>query len=639
MVGRPLPYHMARRGGGPLLNFYELWDNLRLAEELDPERVRRCLTRYYEIAREAVEAHGGTVEKFVGDAVMAVFGLNQAHGDDAERGLSATLEIRDRVKEDSLLRGSLVLRFGVTTGEVVATRDSTARDFMVTGDVVNTAARLQQSAQPWEIIVGERTARSAAEFEFGPSLEAALKGKNARVAVRALLGRRKRVVAPTRMPLAGRVNELRQLRRLAERALQDREPNIVTIVEPAGAGKTRLVEEFLAWLPKLKPAGPAILHVLPTGRDATYGPSRQLLLQLLGVADDLGPARPGGRIRKLLSELGVERPERIAELLLATADSSLGVNEGRDELLGAWRDVVEASARSAPLVLVLEDLHLASDSALGLLEAAIRIRPPAPLLVIVLARPELHERRPGWPSTELSTTPLDLDPLSDRAVAGLAWHKAGIDAPAIIQLIVKRSAGNPFFASELARAARDRGPIESRAQLKAALHEIPDTVQATVLNRPFSTGWTESQSRNGGCSSLARSSGRCFPLRVPPGSILGWLIPPVLRGAWWPTSSCGGAERTISSRTTWCGRSPTGCFPALSVKCCMRRQPVGWKQVVRMASPTRSLRVTIGRPQQSPPSSNPIRPRRWSSADSPWLGSLRRPPRSRELPCRKLWRT
>jgi predicted ATPase len=235
------------------------------------------------------------------------------------------------------------------------------------------------------------------------------------------------------MPLAGRAEELRRLRRLAERALRDREPNIVTIVEPAGAGKTRMVEEFLAWLPRQVPAGLAIIQVFPTGRDATYGPPRRLLLQLLEVSDDRTPDH---------------------------------------RLLDALREAVEAAARRGPLVLVLEDLHLASDSALAMLEAALQVRPPAALLVLALARPELDERRPGWPTGSLPTTRLELGPLTDLAISELAWHKAGIDSPAIVRLIVKRSAGNPFFASELAHAARDRGPLE-----------IPDTIQATVLNR------------------------------------------------------------------------------------------------------------------------------------------------------------
>jgi class 3 adenylate cyclase len=413
--------------------FADVAGSTRLGEELDPERVRRPLTRFYEIAREVVQAHEGSVEKFIGDAVMAVFGLTRAHGDDGERALSAALEIRDRVRDDKLLGGSLKLRFGVTTGEVVATRDHSARDFMVTGDAVNTAARLYETAEPGEIVVAERTARSAAEFEFGPAREVVLKGKNAPVAVRVLLGRRLRVVPPTRMPLAGRADELRVLRRAAEQALARREPNVVTMLQAAGTGKTRLVEEFLAWLPRQVPTGLLIVQMQPTGRDATYGPPRQLLRQLIGAGDDQTP----------------------------------------DEMLpAALRDAVRSRAESAPLVVVLEDLHFVSESALGVLEEAIRVQPPAALLVVALARPELHERRPDWPSSGLPITRLELEPLSDLAITELIWRKAGIDAPAIVRLIVKRSAGNPFFASELAREALDRGPAE-----------IPDTVQATVLNR------------------------------------------------------------------------------------------------------------------------------------------------------------
>ena len=149
--------------------FADMTGATALGESRDPEDVRALLTRYYGIAREVVSAHGGTLEKFIGDAVMAVFGLPQAHGDDAQRAMSAALEIRDRVQADPKLGPQQPVRIGVNTGEVVATRDSTASDFLITGDAVNVAARLQQTAEPWTILCGERTARAARDrFTLGP---------------------------------------------------------------------------------------------------------------------------------------------------------------------------------------------------------------------------------------------------------------------------------------------------------------------------------------------------------------------------------------------------------------------------------------------------------------------------------------
>src|SRR5437870_5638094 len=151
--------------------FADMAGSTALGEELDPEEMRRLLARYYGIARECVEQHGGTVEKFIGDAVMAVFGLPSAHGDDPDRAVAAALMMRDRIREDELLNGRLAIRFGVSTGEVVASRDQSAGDFLITGDATNVAARLQQEAEPWAILASDRTVRAANNFEFGDEIE------------------------------------------------------------------------------------------------------------------------------------------------------------------------------------------------------------------------------------------------------------------------------------------------------------------------------------------------------------------------------------------------------------------------------------------------------------------------------------
>jgi class 3 adenylate cyclase len=191
--------------------FSDVAGSTALGEELDPEDLRALLGRYYAIAKDVVAEHGGTLEKFIGDAVMAVFGLPQAHGDDAVRAVAAAEQLRDRVRADPRLGDQLPIRIGLNTGEVVATRDASSGDFLITGDAVNTAARLQQLAEPWAIVCGERTASAAAgHYAFGPAAVLTAKGKRAPLRALPLKGRaatRSRV----RMPLFGRSGDLAQL--------------------------------------------------------------------------------------------------------------------------------------------------------------------------------------------------------------------------------------------------------------------------------------------------------------------------------------------------------------------------------------------------------------------------------------------
>src|ERR1700716_930165 len=235
--------------------FADMAGSTALGEELDPEEMRALLARYYAVARETVSEHGGTVEKFIGDAVMAVFGLPTAHGDDPDRAVAAALAMRDRIRADVKLNGRFAVRFGVSTGEVVASRDQSAGDFLITGDATNVAARLQQAAEPWSILVSERTVRaSTRSFDFGDEVQVAAKGKSVPLAGRGVLGPRKtKGQVHVRLPLVGRENDLAQLQLVARRSIGERRPSMVSVIAPAGTGKTRLVEEFMDWLPSLAP--------------------------------------------------------------------------------------------------------------------------------------------------------------------------------------------------------------------------------------------------------------------------------------------------------------------------------------------------------------------------------------------------
>jgi class 3 adenylate cyclase len=454
-------------------------------EARDPEDVRALQTRYYDIASEVVRAHGGTVEKFVGDAVMAVFGLPQAHGDDAQRAMSAALEILERVRLDSRLASHQTVRIGVNTGEVVATRDDAASDFLITGDAVNVAARLQQMAEPWSILCGERTVQAARDrFMLGQPAQIDIKGKLRPILALPLLGRASEST-PSRFPFIGRDDDLAQLELVARRAFTDRRPFLVSLIAPAGAGKTRLVEEFLHRLPALSGgATVAIAQCIPYGRRVTYWPLRALLIRLVGFKDEAAPEVAREEVRAWLHDRGIESPERAADLLASTIGAGEPEVIDRAALFAAWRAAIEVAARRAPLVLVFEDLHWASDSLLDLVEYIVQPRGDAAVLMIVLTRPELLDRRPGWGGGRRNYVAMSLEPLGDNTIAQLVRSMVGASTRQIIERVVVRAEGNPFFAGEIVQSIRER--VVSMSDISAveqALATLPDTIQATIQAR------------------------------------------------------------------------------------------------------------------------------------------------------------
>ncbi len=465
--------------------FADVAGSTALGEQIDPEDMRTLLARFYSIAREVIAAHGGTLEKFIGDAVMAVFGLPQAHGDDAERAVSAALEIRDQVREDSSLSPHFAIRTGVNTGEVVAARDRSAGDFLVTGDAVNVAARLQQGADPWMVLCGERTIHAAARgFVFGTVAEVSAKGKPGGVRAAPVISPRPTAV-PARIPLIGRDADLAQLELVARRAFGERRPFLVSLVAPAGTGKTRLLEEFLDTLSDLAPrVTVAIAQCLPYGQRLTYWPLRAVLFRLVGLPEDAPPETVRAGVHAWVQAQGIPSPQRVGDLLAAT----IGVGEAevvdQAALFAAWRTIVETAARQTPLVLVFEDLHWSSDSLLDLVEFVMQPRGDAPVVMIALARPELLDRRPAWGGGRRNSISLALEPLSDDAVARLVTHLLGGSVPQIADRVVARAEGNPFYAGEIVRSLMDRVPtLEDSTAIERALTVLPDTVQATVLAR------------------------------------------------------------------------------------------------------------------------------------------------------------
>jgi class 3 adenylate cyclase len=450
--------------------FADVVGSTTLGEQLDAEDIRAMLASYYAIAKDVITAHGGTIEKFIGDAVMGVFGLPHAHGDDAERALSASLELRDRVRGDPNL-ADLKLRFGICSGEVVATREPGA-DFLVTGDAVNMAARLQQSAEPWAILASERTvAAISSAFELGPRIEISAKGKGALIASREVRSK----LAPgmgLRRPKAtmrGREDELDQLALISRRAFRDKRPAFVTIIAPAGTGKSRLLEEFLIReLPSIAPITlTALAQCLPYGNQLTYWPLRQVLFLLASVPENAGASDIRGRVAGWLDD------PRFADLLATSIGYGLGEAPDRADVFAAWRFALEKASREQPLVLVFEDLHWSSESLLDLVDFVMQAHGDAPILMLALSRPELLDRRPNWGGGRLNFSNLFLEPLADEDMRGLVRDLLKDGTEMTIDVVIARAGGNPFYAEELVRSITSGGDLGA----------LPDTVQASVQAR------------------------------------------------------------------------------------------------------------------------------------------------------------
>jgi tetratricopeptide (TPR) repeat protein len=406
---------------------------------------------------------------------MAVFGLPTAHGDDPDRAVAAALAMRERIRADTQLQSRLAIRFGLSTGEVVASRDQSGGDFLITGDATNVAARLQQAAEPWSILVSDRTVHAATNYEFGDEVEVVAKGKSAPVIAREVVGLRKvKAQRRLRLPLIGRENDLAQLQLVARRAIKEKRPSIVSVIAPAGTGKTRLVEEFMDWLPGLEANSiVATAQCLPYGQQLTYWPMRQALFTLTGISEDTPTAEIRERLAAWLRDLGVENADRDARLLAATIGEAGTEGVDKDLLFAAWRSALESVARRKPVVILFEDLHWSSDSLLDLAEFVMQPRGEFPVLMIVLARPELLDRRPNWGGGRLNHLAIALEPLGETAIAELVRFMLDTDAPDVIKLVSERSEGNPFYAGELVRSYLEHGSLE----------RLPDTVHATVLAR------------------------------------------------------------------------------------------------------------------------------------------------------------
>jgi len=460
--------------------FADLVGSTALGGSQDPERTRTLLNRFYDAMTEEIVRAGGTVEKFAGDAVMAVFGAPAALEDHAERALHAALALLRRTRE---LDERLELRIGVNTGEVVVGRAREGSS-LVTGDPVNVAARLEQGAEPGEILVGERTAsaaRGAFEFEEEQTIEAKGKpgGVRCRRLVRALSLMRPRGVGNLAQAFVGREADLAQLIRAYELAVEERAPRLVTILGDAGVGKTRLVRELWEQLATLEPE-----PLRRTGRCLSYGAGiaywalGEVLREHFGLLESDPPAR-------VLEGLGDK--EILGLALGLDVAGGLHPLAARDRFQDAWAEFLTAEAAKRPVVLLVEDIHWAEDQLLDLLEQVLGTA-DGPLLLVVTARTDFVERRPGWGTRALGER-LELQPLSqEQSILLLDELLSGGLPHELRSLVLERAEGNPFFVEELLGMLIDRGMLR-RSNGTWSLDElpsdfaVPDSVHAVLAAR------------------------------------------------------------------------------------------------------------------------------------------------------------
>ena len=451
--------------------FVDIVDSTRFVTAADPEVVRRRVNEFFETVSECITRHGGIVEKFAGDAVMAAFGVPQSHEDDAQRAIRAALAVREAL-EDLELRA----RIGIEAGEVVVEGyDST----FATGEAVNLAARLQSAARPDEILVGPTAYRLAASClvveDAGP-LE--LKGIDGPLrawrVVDMLEGPGRPLVS--RAPLVGRDAELQLLENTFDRALRDRRAHLFTIYGEAGVGKSRLTREFLDGVER---ASVLMGRALPYGEGVTYWPLGEMVKAAAGISDDDPLEEAFEKLRECCAE------DAVADVLGLAAGlmEALEGERSPQEIAWAAREVMQGIADVQPLILRFEDIHWAEPPLLDLIEhLADWVR--APVLILCLARPELLDARPGWGGGRVRSTAISLEPLSEEESAELVEHllnqlagAAGERPRSLPQEAIDRAEGNPLFVEETIRML-----IESGGS-KAETDRVPDTLQALIAAR------------------------------------------------------------------------------------------------------------------------------------------------------------
>jgi class 3 adenylate cyclase/tetratricopeptide (TPR) repeat protein len=479
--------------------FADLVGSTALAEREDPEVVQTIVNRAFDRLGEEVERYGGLLEKFMGDAILAVFGVPTAHEDDPERAVRAAIEMQAVLSE---LNGSfaaegkpsLEMRIGVEAGDVLVDleRASGPRERMLTGDAVNVAARLQAAAMPWQVMVGPAVYAATKEVVDYRELEPlSLKGKQQPVpawqALRIKMRRRgERPSLGLEAKLVGRDEELGLLRQTFHRVQNEGRPALVTVLGPAGVGKSRLASELLAYLDSLP-----TLAYWRKGRCLAYGNvSYSALAEAVKaqceILEDDPPEAAAEKARRSVESMFGD--EEILPQIRALVGAG-GGSFSREELFDAWRRFLERMAARLPFVLVLEDIHWADAGLLDFIEH-LADWARGPLLMLTLARPELLELRPGWGGGKRNYSAIYLDPLTAEEGAAMLEDLLGGPLPADLRrLVIERTEGNPLYTEEIVRMFVDQGVLRatqaSRLELTQPVEqvEVPRSIHALIAAR------------------------------------------------------------------------------------------------------------------------------------------------------------
>ncbi len=486
--------------------FADVVGSTSFGSENEPEVVRHVMARYFERMKTVAETYGGTVEKFIGDAVMVVFGIPRLHDDDAERAVRCALEMQEAmVSLNQELGMDLAIRVGINSGRAVT--GAAEGQFLVSGDTVNVAARLQQSVEPGEIVAGsltEELTRQTIEYRRRPPIAAKGKVDPIEVSIvlraRSVVPRQARGLGTLQAPLVGRERELSLLVDTFGRVTEERRAHLFTVLGSAGVGKSRLVREALARIG----AGSAVRvlqgRCLPYGKGITYWPLIEILQEDAAIAPEDGremalaklerrltavipvAARRQALRNRLAVVLGLERPvDTLADVPAARVDV---------ELAWSMRQYLQAIASQEPVVAVIDDLQWAEPAVILLLEqAAVRVT-EQPILLVCIARPELLENHPNWGAGSTNATSITLNPLSPAETSSLVSQLLEVDElpSSLRQRLVERSEGNPLYCEEFLRMLIDgmrlvRVQDRWRAAAEAGEIRIPETIHALLAAR------------------------------------------------------------------------------------------------------------------------------------------------------------
>jgi class 3 adenylate cyclase/tetratricopeptide (TPR) repeat protein len=460
------------------------------SDRADPEDVRATLRPYHARVKQEIEHFGGTVEKFIGDAVMAVFGAPTAHEDDAERAVRAALKILDAIddlNEEHALE--LAVRAAVATGEAVVSLDARPErgEGIATGDVVNTAARLQTAAPVGAVVVGDATFRSTRDVIVYEELEpVSVKGKAAPLPLWHATRPRGRfgvdVERRADVPFVGRQHELTLLKDAYIRALRDSSLQLVTMTGEPGVGKTRLIAEFQSFVDSQS----EIVwwrqgRCLPYGEGITFWALGEIVKAHVGILESDTPEEAGTKLGAAVDALVEDAADRewfATRLAPLTGALTSEQTVSRDESFSAWQRFLETIAAERPMVLVIEDLHWADDALVEFLDHLVDWSAGVPLVLLIAARPELYERHPGWGGGKRNSVTIALGPLTDEDTARLVASLVGKSVlPAETQsALLERAGGNPLYAEEFVRMFAERGA-------PAPDTPLPENVQALIAAR------------------------------------------------------------------------------------------------------------------------------------------------------------